>query len=68
MTRKEEVEDARNLVTSNFSIRTHPVEILFDSGVTHLFIFARLMDTLQVALTCRYFLRSIALPDRKVVS
>jgi len=66
--RKEEVEDAPNVITGNFSIRTHSVEILFDSGATHSFIYARLVETLWLVVTYRYSLSSIALSDGKVMS
>ena len=52
------------MVTGNFSIRTHPVEVLFNLGATHSFISARL---LKIA-TSTYSLLNIALPDGKVVS
>ena len=67
MMRKEEVEDAPNVMTGNFSIRTHLVGVLFDSVATHSFISARLVDTLRIALTSRHFLLSITLLDGKVV-
>jgi len=44
--REEEVKDAPNVVTSNFSIKTHPIEVLFDSGAMHAFTYAKLVDTL----------------------
>jgi len=44
--RKAEVEDAPNVMTGNFSIKTHPVEVLFDSNATHAFISAKLAETL----------------------
>jgi len=41
MMRKEEVlEDAPNVEIGNFSIRTYPMEVLFDSGATYSFISA----------------------------
>ena len=62
------MEDAPNVVTSNFSIKTHPIEVLFDSSVTHLFISTKLVDMLQLALTPKQSLLNIALPDGKVVN
>jgi len=40
----EEVEDAPNEVTGNFSLKTHLVKVLFDSGATHSFISAKLVN------------------------
>ena len=65
--RMEEVEDAPNMVTGNFSIRIYPVEVSFNSGGPYSFIFARLVETLQLVSTTRHSLLSIALPDGKVV-
>jgi len=61
--KKEEVEDAPNVVTGKFSIKSRPVEILFNSGATHSFIYAGLVDTLRIVLTSKHSLLSIALPD-----
>jgi len=58
--RKEEVEDAPNMVTGNFSIRTHHVVVLFDSGATHSFVSVKLVDMLQLALTPGQSLLKIA--------
>jgi len=44
MRKREEVENTPNTVTSNFSIKTHPVEVLFDSVATHSFIAAGLVE------------------------
>jgi len=32
------------VVAGNFTIKTDPIEVLFDSGVTHSFIYARLVS------------------------
>ena len=45
------MEDAPNVVTGNFSIRTYPIEVLFDSSVTSLSISTRLVETLWLVLT-----------------
>ena len=37
------LEGASDVVTGNFSIRTHLVEVLFDFGATHSFVSARLV-------------------------
>jgi len=66
--RKEEAENAPNMVIGNFSIQTHPVEVLSDFGATHSFISARLVSKMQENLTSRHSMLSIALPDGKVVS
>ena len=65
--RKEEVEDAPNMVTGNFTI-THHVEVLFDSGVVHSFISARLVRKMQGTLMSRHSMLSIALPDGKMMN
>ena len=65
--RKEEVEDAPNVVTCNFFVRTHPIEVLFDSGATHSFIFARLVEILRLMSMTGHSPLSITLPDGKVV-
>ena len=65
MMRREEVEDACNMVTDNFSIRTHPIKVLFASSATHSFISTGLVETLRLILTSRHFLLSISLPDGK---
>jgi len=65
--RKKEVENASNMVAGNFSIRTHHVEVLLDSGATYSFIFANLVSIIQGTLTSRYSLLNIALPNGKVV-
>ena len=41
--RREEVEDAPKVVTSNCSIKTHPIEVFFDSSATRSFISAKLV-------------------------
>ena len=53
MLRKKELKYAPNVVIDNFSINTHPIEVLFDSDSTHSFIYAKLVDALQLALTPR---------------
>ena len=55
MMRKEEVEDTPNVVASNFSIKTHHVEILFNSSARH-------------SLTPRQSLLNIALSYGKLVN
>jgi len=54
-------------VTGKFSVRTHPAEILFDSGAAHSFISARLVKTLESAPMSKHSLLHIALPDGKMV-
>ena len=44
--RKEEAEDAPNVVTDTFSLLTQLVDVLFDSAATHSFISVRLVKTL----------------------
>ena len=66
--RKEEAEDAPNVVTGTFSLLTQLVDVLFDSGATHSFIFVRLVEALGLTLTRRSSLLSVTLPDGKTVS
>ena len=68
MIRKEEVENTPNVVTDNFSIQTHPVEVLFDSVATHSFISARLVSKMQGTLISKHSTLSMALPDEKMVN
>jgi len=49
--RKEEAKDAPNVVTGTFSIRTQPVEVLFDLGATHSFISVKLIETFELVPT-----------------
>ena len=42
------MEDNANKVTDNFSIRTHPIEVLFDCGATHSFISATPVEMLKL--------------------
>lgn len=64
----KEVGNTPNVVTGKSSIRTYPVEVLFDFGDTHSFISARLVKTLELAPTSRHSLLHIALPNGKVVN
>jgi len=66
--RKEEAQDAPNVVTVTFSLLTQLVDVLFDSGATHSFICVRLVETLGLTLTRRSSLLSMALPDGKIVT
>jgi len=47
--RKEEVEDAPNIVTCTFSIQAQQADILFDLGATQSFISVELVETLGLA-------------------
>ena len=42
--RKEEAEDAHNVLMDTLSILTQPVDVLFNSGATHSFISAELLS------------------------
>jgi len=48
--------------------RTHPVEVLFNSGTTHSFISARLVKTLRLVSTSRHSQLNIALANEKVAN
>ena len=56
------------MVINNSSIKTHPIEVLFDSGATHSFIVARLVSKMQGTLTSKHSTLSIALLDGKIVN
>jgi len=58
--RKEEAEDALNVITGTFSIKTYLVEVLFDYGAMHSFISTRLVEALGLALTSKLSLLTIA--------
>jgi len=44
-----------NVLTSKFSIGTHPLEVLFDSGAAHSFISAILVETLGLVFNIKVF-------------
>jgi len=66
--RKEEAEDALNVVTGIFCPLTRSVDILFDSGATHSFISIKLVETLGLHPTRKSLLLSVMLPNGKTVS
>jgi len=66
--RKEEAEDAPNVVTSIFSLLTQLVNIIFDSGATHSFISVKLDEILGLHPTRQSSLLFVMLPDGKTVS
>jgi len=65
--RKEEAEDAPNVVVDTFYIQAQPVDVLFDSDVTHSFISVKLVETLGLVPICKSSLLSVILPDGKTV-
>ena len=68
MIRKEGAGDAPNVVTGTFSLLTQPIDVLFDSGVTHSFISVRLVETLGLTPTRKSLLLSVTLLDGKTVT
>ena len=66
--RKEEAEDAPNVVTGTFPFFTQSVDILFDSGATHSFISAKLVETLGLDPTQKSSLLTVMLPNGKTVA
>ena len=66
--RKEEVEDALNIMMGTFSLLTQLVDILFDSGATHSFISVKLVETLRLITTRKSPLLFVTLPDGKTVT
>ena len=67
VTRKEEVEDAPNMTPDTFYIKTHPIKVLFDSGVTHSFVPTKLVKALGFTSTSKLSLLPIALLHGKTV-
>jgi len=65
--RKEEAEDAPNIVTGTSSIQAQLIDVLFDSGFTPSFIYVKLVETLGLVLTHKSSLLSMILPDGKIV-
>ena len=68
MMRKEEAENAPNVLIGNFTINTYPVEVLFDSSAMHSFISDRLVSKMQETLMSKHSMLSVALPDGKMVN
>jgi len=66
--RKEEAEDAPNVVMGTFSLLTQSVDILFDSGATHSVISVKLVKTLGLHPARQSSLPTVMLPDGKTVS
>ena len=64
---KEEVEDAPNVVTGTFSILTQLVDVLFDSGAMHSFIYVKLVETRGLVPTYKSSLLSVIFPNGKTV-
>jgi len=64
--RKEEVEDALNVVMGSFSILSQPINVLFDSGATHSFVSIRLVETLELVPTRQSSLLFVILLEGKV--
>jgi len=50
-----------------FSIKTHPVKVLFDYGIVHSFISAKLVNSLGLASAFKLSLLPIALVDGKTM-
>ena len=65
--RREEANDAPNVVTDTFSIKTKPVDVLFDSGAAHSFIYIKLVKTLALVPTYGPPLLSMTPPNGKIV-
>ena len=65
--RQEKAEGASNVVTGTFSIHDRPLDVLLDSGATHSFISAKLVEALGLTPISGPPLFSTTLPDGKVV-
>jgi len=66
--RKEEAADTPNVVTDTFTFLTQSVDVLFNSGATHSFISARLIESLGLDPTQKSSLLTVMLPNRKTAS
>jgi len=66
--RKEEAEEAPNVVMCTFSILTQPVDALFYSGATHSFISVKLAESVGLIPTHKSSLLPVILPDGKTVT
>jgi len=64
---QKEAEGAPNVVTGTFSIYDRPVDVLFDSGATHSFIAAKLVEALGLTPISGPPLFSVTLSDGKMV-
>ena len=67
MMRKKDVEDAPNVVNCIFSIRTRPIDVLFDSGTTHSFVSTKLVEALGLVLVSKNFILPMAFPNRNTM-
>ena len=67
MMQRKEAEDAPNIVNGTFSIKTQPVDVLFDFGAMHSFISVKLVEALGQVPTSRHSLLLMALPYGKIV-
>ena len=65
--RKEEAEDAPNMVTDTFSIQAQLIDVLFDFGTMYSFILVKLVETLGLIPTHRRPLLSVTLPHGKII-
>ena len=65
--RNEEATDTPNVVTGTFPLLTHSVDVLFDSGATHSFISAKLIETLGLDPAQKSSLLTVMLPNGKTV-
>jgi len=65
--RKQAAKDTPVIVTGTFSIQTQAVDVLFDLGAMHSFIFVKLVETLGLVPTHKPSLLSVILPNGKTV-
>jgi len=65
--RKEEAEDALNIVTGTFSMQAQLVDVLSDSDATHSFISVQLVETLGLVPTRKSSLLYMILSDGKTI-
>ena len=60
---KEEAKDVPNVITGTFSIQVQPVDISFDWGTMHSFIYVKLVEALGLVPTRSPLQLSVILPN-----
>jgi len=65
--RRKKAKDAPNVVADIFSIKTQPVDVLFDFGDTYSFISVKLAEKLGLVPISRPALHFVTFPNRKTV-
>ena len=61
MMKKDEAEDAPDVVTGTFSIHSYSVIVLFDSGANHSFVAPGIVDKLKLVPSLRSPIMSVTI-------